>query len=549
MMIDSDTGGALLRGVHLIALVSVFGTLMFSAAVLRGPPLSWRTYGVEKRLARLLHGSAMFALLSGAAWFVERGAAIAGADTPTALLAALPAVAWDTQFGHLLLVRGALLLAILCHRRASPLALILAGGALGLQAATGHAGATPGAAGQQLMVAEALHVLAAGAWLGALMPLLVTLASVPAQLAVPVLRRFFPLGLITVAIIGATSVVQANQLVGGIPALVGTAYGRMTLAKLALFIVLLCFAAMNRFVFSMRPNAWLRHSIIGEIAFAAVLMLAAGSLAHMTPGRHEQAVWPFAWRINPGPAGAWLIPANPTSYFVSPTGFSVTAIVHGEEAYQAACAGCHGTSAQGDGSLARTLPTIPPDLTARHLLELGDGDLYWRIGHAVNLPEDVRWEVVDYLRARNCGEFVRSAGRGMHVVAMPRFNATCTDGRSLGADDLRGQVLRIIVPDPRQVTSVPQVDAAVTTIALSAGLDAACVAQPEALAALAILLGSTPPELGGTQFLIDPNGWLRGRWRPGEIGGWGAPQLLLARAQALASRPLPLDALTQPHRH
>lgn len=551
-MTSGEIIGPMLRGLHLAALVSLFGTLVFSAVVLRGSAASlWMTHA-RARLARLLRVSTALALVSGAAWFAERAGAMASASTMADAAAALPVVLWNTRFGHVMLVRAALLLMLAAasrQERTRKLAILLAAGALGLQTLTSHVGAMEGAVGQGLLISELLHVLAAGAWVGGLLPLLVVLAGAPAQSAAGVLRRFFPLGLTAVSVVGVTSVVQAVHLIGDVPALVGTAYGQMALIKLALFLSMLGFAAMNRFAFGASPGVGLRRSIIGETVFAAALMLAAGSLAYLTPGIHEQAKWPFAWRINPDRAGALLIPANPASYLVSPTGFAAGAIVRGEGVFRAACIGCHGVAGQGDGVVARTLPVAPADLTARRLLEFTDGELYWRAGHAVELDDDARWQLVDYLRAHNRGEFLRSAGRGVQALLIPRFSATCDDGRNLAADDLRGQVLRIIVPGPGGVMPALQAGAPVKTVALSAVLNGPCLAQPEALAAFSILLATTPGALAGTQFLIDPNGWLRGRWRPGEAGGWGTLELLLARVQALADRPLPLDAAVHPHHH
>jgi putative copper export protein len=551
-MIGSEIAGAMLRGLHLAALASLFGTLVFSILVLQALPGSSPLARVQAQMALLARASAAVALVSGIAWFVERGAAMAGAGGFADALVALPTVAGCTRFGHLLVLRGVLVLvlsALLGHRRAWPVATLLAGLALGLQAATSHAGAIVGVPGQRLVFAEVLHILAAVAWLGALVPLLLTLVAIPASSAVPLLRRFFPLGVGAVLVVGATSLFQATYLVGSIPALIGTAYGQITLLKFGLFLLLLAFAVMNRFVFGAAPGASLRKSIAGEVVVAAMLMLAAGSLAYLTPGAHAQPVWPFAWRINPEPAGALLVPANPNSYFASPTGFAAAAIVRGEGIYQSACAGCHGASAKGDGDLARTLTAAPADLTARRLLEFSDGDLYWRVGHEAALSEDARWDLVDFFRAHNHGAFVHTSGRRLVNLRIPRFSATCPEGRSLSADDMRGQVLRIIVPGPDQEAPGSSPAVQVATFLLSAGVHETCLAQGDALPAFAILLGGTQSELAGAQFLIDPNGWLRGYWRPGEPGGWGTPELLLARAQTLAQRPLPLGADTQPHRH
>lgn len=53
--------------------------------------------------------------------------------------------------------------------------------------------------------------------------------------------------------------------------------------------------------------------------------------------------------------------------FILLAAFSVTACVQepidGRTAFQADCAGCHGAHGAGDGPIARTLDTQPPDLT------------------------------------------------------------------------------------------------------------------------------------------------------------------------------------------
>jgi putative copper export protein/mono/diheme cytochrome c family protein len=610
-MIPADIVTAVLRGAHVAALTSLFGTLVFGAVVVGNLPETPWARLVYLRLARLGWGSLLFALVLGVAWFVAEAAAIADTSSMRETLAVLPDVGLKTQFGRLVLARFVLLFALLPvglalreralrdagrvgngpdapagdataaplraaltgaaihreprgppqpkalrNRSALVTAIILAAGALGLQAAVGHAGAMEGVAGNRLLIAEALHVWAAGAWLGGLVPLLVCLVTMPPEAAALAARRFFPLGLATVSVIAATSLIQATYLVGSVPALVGTAYGRVALLKLLLFLSLLVLAALNRFVFSARPGAPLRRSIICETGFAIAVVLTAGFLAHLTPGAHEQPVWPLQWRMNPKTPGGLFVAAYPTSFFVSSTGFTAAAIVHGEQLYQADCASCHGVSGQGDGPAAPNLPSRPPDLTTRGLLEYSDGDLFWLAGHAVVTADEDRWDLIDYLRAHNRGEFVRTSGRAVVPLRIPQFNAVCADGREMDSDDLRGQVVRIVVPDADtqgQHLVEPEPATRLVTITLPANAaaprDAAgCMAQQEGREAFAILLGITSDALAGSQFLVDPNGWLRARWHPGEAGGWSTPERLSARVRALAEHPLPADP-TSGHAH
>ena len=133
-------------------------------------------------------------------------------------------VARATQFGHVVLLRFALLLAAfpLLGGRGwrLALALVLAGAALAMQGGVGHAGATGGTVGAILLISEALHLLAAGAWLGGLLPLFVLVGALPPRAASTCCQHFTPVGLCAVLLIACTAVVQALQLIGGIGSLV-----------------------------------------------------------------------------------------------------------------------------------------------------------------------------------------------------------------------------------------------------------------------------------------------------------------------------------------
>ncbi len=208
---------ALLRGCHLLALASLFGTLVSLALV---APAGLREAGAaaaaaRHRLVRLARWSDGVALLIGVGWFVLQSATIAGATTIGGTLAALVTVARSTQFGHLVLLRFVLLLAAFPLLRARGwrlvAALVLAGAALAMQGGTGHAGATGGAVGAVLLVSEGLHLLAAGAWLGGLLPLFVLVGSLPPRAASTTCQSFTPVGLCAVLLIACTAVVQAWQ--------------------------------------------------------------------------------------------------------------------------------------------------------------------------------------------------------------------------------------------------------------------------------------------------------------------------------------------------
>jgi putative copper export protein/mono/diheme cytochrome c family protein len=436
---------AVLRGVHLAALISLFGTLLFLATVL--PSVGGDVSATRVALQRLARTSAVSCMVVGGLWLTMETAAIADADSVMMTLHALPVVMLRTQFGHWLLVRGVLLLATLvAMRRGSTIAIFLAGAALTVQPLLGHAGAIGGSLGIGLMTSEALHMLAAGAWLGGLLPLYIAIGTLRDEQAAVACNNFTPIGLSAVLVLAGTALVQTAEFMGGMPGLFGTAYGHIALVKLGAFVVLLALAALNRFVFthrmieaiSINDRRHMRYSVATEAIIGTLVVITAGLLASQTPGTHEQPIWPFDWRpslialVDPdlrhevvgalvACAGAVLamgigivwrrirwaalaisfvllflsvphldllfVSAYPSSFFTSPTEFAATAIAHGARLFAANCVSCHGAHGRGDGPAARSLPVKPADLTAEHLWSHSDGELYWFISHGFQSPE------------------------------------------------------------------------------------------------------------------------------------------------------------------
>ena len=92
--------------------------------------------------------------------------------------------------------------------------IVLAGAALAVQPLLGHAGAIGGSAGAQLIVSEALHLLAAGAWLGGLLPLFLAVGRLPHAAAAAACHSFTPIGLASVLVLAGTAVVQVGGIDG-----------------------------------------------------------------------------------------------------------------------------------------------------------------------------------------------------------------------------------------------------------------------------------------------------------------------------------------------
>lgn len=455
-------GGLLLtltRGLSVAALLSVFGVLLFRTAVAPAVLPRMPDGALFLRRWRLLFWSSWCAaILATLAWLALQAASMADADSLPATASAIPTVLMDTSFGHVLLLRLAIL-ALLApvlgprlgyDKRRLWLATGLAALATALQA--GHSHAASMQSGPSLLLPSAVvHLLAAGAWLGSLAPLLVLIAAAPPEAAALASRRFSPLGTACVLLLAITAAYQSWVLIGGIPGLIGTGYGLVAVLKLALLAVLLCLACNHRFRLtpavanspvlanSVRAKQQLARSIGIETGVGLLVVLAAGLLTSLPPATHLQPVWPFAQRLSLDAvrddadfrvevlqaafalAGAaalivaacftrrlrWpavalaaviagfalphfdllLAEAYPTSFYRSPTEFAASAIVDGARLYPEHCASCHGIAGHGDGLAAAGLRIPPADLTAGHLWMHADGELFWWLSHGIDAPD------------------------------------------------------------------------------------------------------------------------------------------------------------------
>jgi putative copper resistance protein D len=268
----------LARAAHLAALLSLVGTLLHGVTV------------AGRGRHRLEWGSLLVALAAGAAWLLLEAGSMADETQFPAMLAAVPAVLFETLFGRVLLIRCGLLLlagALLAARRPG-LALLPAAAALAAQSWIGH----PFASGDaSLLAASVLHVLAAGAWLGGLLPLWLLIGALPGPQAARAADRFFRVGLLSVLVLAATAFWQGSRLIGSAAGLLGTGYGHLALVKLVLFAALLLPAARNRLVLTPAladaggagAKRRLRRSIVAATAIGLGVVLTAGALATRPP--------------------------------------------------------------------------------------------------------------------------------------------------------------------------------------------------------------------------------------------------------------------------
>jgi copper resistance protein D len=329
------------RAVHFAATVSLAGLYAFRCFVagpsLRGsPPTPTMEAALARRLLALAWASLLLALASGAAWLLLVASRMSGMALADALArGAAGVVLFQTQFGTDWLARlglAALIAACLVagqHGRARVMdwiALVAGAGFLGALAWAGHGGATEeGVPFDALhLPADILHLLAAGAWLGSLVPLAVLLAlarsegsATAAAVARGATLRFSTLGVISVAILLATGAANAWFLTGTVPALLGTVYGRLVLLKVALFATMVSVAAVNRYrltpriecapgdVQGARAIRQLRRNALIEATIGLGVLAIVGMLGTEPPGLHTEPSWPLPFRIDLGALAAW----------------------------------------------------------------------------------------------------------------------------------------------------------------------------------------------------------------------------------------------------
>ncbi|WP_189230361.1 copper resistance protein CopC [Streptomyces flaveolus] len=191
-------------------------------------------------------------LAATAALLVLRAPYEAGTGPATALDASAFGDTLTSRPGVLLLTRLALLvptalfLARASRRRERGPLTTAAGAALAVGLALTWAAAEHAVAGPQVPLAvtsSVLHLLATAVWLGGLVALLTTLRG---SADAPTVARFSRVALACVTVLAATGAYQSWRGLGSWPALTGTTYGRLLLAKLAGVCVLLALAAVSR---------------------------------------------------------------------------------------------------------------------------------------------------------------------------------------------------------------------------------------------------------------------------------------------------------------
>lgn len=257
---------------HVTAEMILFGTSLFPfycriAGASR--TLDKEAPAISSRLNLVLVWASILGLCTAVIWLAleagEMGEGVKDILNPSAIMTVLT----GTTFGHVWqfhLVLSVITVAAAClpsfDRHRIVVVLVPAALLLVSQAWVGHAVMEQGTARVVHLTTQVIHLIAGSAWIGGLVPVGFVLRRARKNeghswtlFAIQALQSFSIVALISVIMILLSGLVNCWFLVGSFKGLVGTTYGRVLVAKLALFLDILVFAAINRFILLPRLDA------------------------------------------------------------------------------------------------------------------------------------------------------------------------------------------------------------------------------------------------------------------------------------------------------
>jgi putative copper resistance protein D len=216
---------------------------------------------------------------------------------------AIRSVLMETSFGEVSIMRFVLatvVLAQLAVQARSPsqqlnwLSAALCAGLAASLAGMGHTQISEGIDRIVHTIADGLHLLAAGAWLGGLVALLLLVAkslrtksTVVDVEAGNAALRFSGMGYVAVATLIGSGLINSWFLVGSFANLTSTPYGQLLLVKLLLFAGMLTLAALNRFIIVPK---FMKADEVGEHGVGLISLPGRASfrLFHHFGGQHAR---------------------------------------------------------------------------------------------------------------------------------------------------------------------------------------------------------------------------------------------------------------------
>jgi putative copper resistance protein D len=309
------------RDIHFVSSVIVAGIVFFDLFVasprFRAADLrcSAAVAMFRSRTTTILWICLVLSVLSGLAWLCLLSERIAGKPLGEVITdGTIWIVLSRTQFGFAWDFRflfGVMLAAWLWLRPASRAsahfrqgfpATLLAAAYLGSLAFAGHGQEGLGFERNIHLAADVLHLIAAGLWLGGLIPLALLLVYLRrfreeawTSAACNAASRFSNLGIFAVGVLLISGTINASFLIGGMHSLVDTRYGQLLLLKTTLFAAMVCLAGFNRQCLLPRLRGdigvdldsrmvpWLVRSALAEIALGLGVIIIVGMLGIMAP--------------------------------------------------------------------------------------------------------------------------------------------------------------------------------------------------------------------------------------------------------------------------
>jgi copper resistance protein D len=285
---------ALCRFAHFLAAMLTFG--MSTYLWLHAPErLKLALTPAAHRLALV---TSLVALITAIVWLQLESASMADEWSAAVDPGAIGVVLTDTAFGHAWaahLLLAAALVAVLVFGphalwEATAVASAVALASLGL---VGHAAMQTGAEGVLHRANHAVHLLAAGAWIGALVPFVMCLGAYRRddlrKDAVQTMMIFSFWGQFLVVTIILSGVVNIALTSGHPPIPPTTPYRALLMAKIILVGIMISLAVFNRFVLAPRLKrsanalAILRATSAAEIALGCVVVALVSVFALLDP--------------------------------------------------------------------------------------------------------------------------------------------------------------------------------------------------------------------------------------------------------------------------
>lgn len=300
---EIDVPLVLARWVHFLCLMIVFGASLFPFYALRAgaKAKSLRAFTTTQRAIGL---ASLLALISAIAWVASSLATMVGGFDQIFDRDALAAFFLETSFGPIWILRLAVLVALVLvvassSKAKTALCACLSGAGLASQAWLGHAAMRTGTELVSELLSYMAHVLAAGAWIGGLLPLASLVASRDLRLGDAqgsqcreALRRFSNVGIVLVSLILLSGIANSMFRLKYLSDLFTTPYGFVILAKASLFALMLIAAAVNRWQLVPRLESGskeeaallaLRRNILIEQGLGVLVLGLAALLGTMAP--------------------------------------------------------------------------------------------------------------------------------------------------------------------------------------------------------------------------------------------------------------------------